>query len=134
MIGAIYLVWLGVHALRAAWTGRIEDGAPAAAEGARRHPLRALRQGFVTNLSNPKIAVFFTSFLPQFAGSDATVVTLFALGLFFCLMGFVWMASIGVFVAKAGDVLRRPRIRRAMEGATGAVLIAFGIRLATTDR
>ena len=56
-----------------------------------------------------------------------------SLGLVFCLMTFVWMAGYGVFVAKAGDVLRRPRIRRVMEGISGTVLIAFGVRLATLD-
>ena len=88
----------------------------------------------MSNLANPKIAVFFTSFLPQFAGVDADVLTLLALGLTFCFMTLAWMAAYGVFVAKAGDVLRRARVRRAMEGVTGAVLIAFGIRLATTHR
>jgi threonine/homoserine/homoserine lactone efflux protein len=49
-------------------------------------------------------------------------------------MTLVWMAGYGVFVAKVGDVLRCPRVRRAMEGVTGAVLIAFGVRLATAHR
>jgi threonine/homoserine/homoserine lactone efflux protein len=48
-------------------------------------------------------------------------------------MTLVWLAGYGTFVAKAGDVLRRPRIRRIMEGISGTVLIAFGVRLATLD-
>jgi RhtB (resistance to homoserine/threonine) family protein len=134
VVGAAYLVWLGVQALRVAW--RRDDGSPrlAIAAGAQRRPLRALRQGFLSNLANPKIAVFFTSFLPQFAPHDASFLTLLALGLVFGLLTLVWMAGYGVFVAKAGDVLRRPRIRRAMEGFTGVVLIAFGVRLVTAQR
>ena len=56
-----------------------------------------------------------------------------SLGLVFCLMTLVWMVGYGAFVAKAGDVLRRRRFRRAMEGVSGAVLIAFGVGLATAD-
>jgi RhtB (resistance to homoserine/threonine) family protein len=134
IVGAVYLVWLGLQALHVAWKGDPDSTAPAATEGSGRHPLRALRQGFLSNLANPKIAVFFTSFLPQFAGADANVLALLALGLVFCLMTLVWMAAYGVFVAKVGDVLRRPRVRRAMEGVTGVVLIAFGARLATAHR
>src|SRR5262249_24574009 len=70
--GAAYLVWLGVQALYAAWTGRDHAAARGTAAGVRRgRPGEALRQGLLSNLSNPKIAVFFTSFLPQFATGGA---------------------------------------------------------------
>ena len=131
--GVVYLVWLGAQALRAAWKDRSDEQTASPALGSRHRPRRALRQGFLSNLANPKIAVFFTSFLPQFASQDASFAALLALGLVFCLMTLVWMVGYGVFVAKAGDVLRRRRVRRAMEGVSGAVLIAFGIGLATAD-
>ncbi len=133
IVGALYLVWLGFQALRIAWRGPREDGAAQPARGLRQRPRRAVRQGFLSNLANPKIAVFFTSFLPQFAPAGASFGVLLALGLVFCLMTLVWLAGYGVFVARAGDVLRRPRIRRIMEGISGTVLIAFGVRLATID-
>ena len=133
VVGAAYLVWLGFQALRAAWRGHRDDDAVSPALGSRHRPRRALRQGFLSNLANPKIAVFFTSFLPQFATADASFGTLLALGLVFTLMTLVWLSGYGVFVAMAGDMLRRPRIRRAIEGVTGAVLLAFGVRLATAD-
>ena len=65
LVGALYLAWLGFQALRLAWSGREPEPAAALSDpaGAR----RGVRQGFLSNLSNPKIAVFFTSFLPQFA-------------------------------------------------------------------
>jgi RhtB (resistance to homoserine/threonine) family protein len=134
VVGAVYLVWLGLQALRVAWRGNDRDTTAALALSSRPGPRRALRQGFLSNLANPKIAVFFTSFLPQFASSNASFAALLALGLVFCLMTLVWLAGYGVFVAKAGDVLRRPGIRRVMEGVTGTVLIGFGVRLATADR
>jgi threonine/homoserine/homoserine lactone efflux protein len=133
IVGAVYLVWLGTQALRVAWRGHGDEAAVSPAVGSRHHPRRSLRQGFLSNLANPKIAVFFTSFLPQFAQPGASFAALLSLGLVFCLMTLVWMAGYGVFVAKAGDVLRRPQLRRVMEGVTGAVLIAFGVRLATAD-
>ena len=133
IVGAVYLVWLGLQALRVAWKGHGDETTTSPAVGLRRHPRRALRQGLLSNLANPKIAVFFTSFLPQFAPPGASFALLLSLGLVFCLMTLVWMAGYGVFVAKAGDVLRRPRIRRVMEGVTGVVLVAFGVRLATAD-
>ena len=134
LAGAVYLVYLGVQALRTAWKARHDDVTASPPVGPRHQPRRALRQGFLSNLANPKIAVFFTSFLPQFApAGGASFAALLSLGLVFCLMTLVWMVGYGVFVAKAGDVLRRRRVRRAMEGVSGAVLIAFGVGLATAD-
>jgi threonine/homoserine/homoserine lactone efflux protein len=85
----------------------------------------------VSNLGNPKMAVFFTSLLPQFGDS---FVTLLALGLAFCSMTLVWLTAYAFAVARLGDVLRRPAIRRAFDAILGAVLIALGIRLATDRR
>jgi threonine/homoserine/homoserine lactone efflux protein len=128
--GAAYLVWLGVQALRAAWTGH--SAGPAATGGVRRGDSRqALRQGLLSNLSNPKIAVFFTSFLPQFATGGASFAALLGLGLVFCAMTLLWLGLYGTLVARAGDMLRRPRVRRALEAVTGMFLVAFGVRVAT---
>ena len=131
LVGALYLAWLGIQALRMAWAGREPEPAVAPTRSPRAR--RGLREGFLSNLSNPKIAVFFTSFLPQFAPSDSGFAALFALGLLFCLTTLVWLAGYAVAVARAGDVLRRRRVRHVVESVTGAVLIAFGIRLATSD-
>jgi threonine/homoserine/homoserine lactone efflux protein len=127
-VGVAYLVFLGAQALRAAWR---KDGPPALPRARPRH---AYRQGLVSNLGNPKIAVFFTSFLPQFAPHGGSFLILLALGLVFCVMTLVWLVGYSVVVAKAGDVLRRPRVRRTAEALTGVVLIGFGVRLATERR
>jgi threonine/homoserine/homoserine lactone efflux protein len=126
IVGVSYLVFLGVQALRTVWRPR--EPAVAMPHARTRH---AFRQGLLSNLGNPKIAVFFTSFLPQFTTAGASFFSLLVLGLLFCAMTFAWLVGYGAVVAKAGDVLRRPRVRRVLEGLTGAVLLAFGVRLAT---
>ena len=130
LAGAAYLVLLGVQSLIAAWRGHADDLAarPAAARLA---PRAAFRQGLISNLSNPKMAAFFGSLLPQFAPSTDAFATMLLLGLAFIALTGTWLTIYTLAVARAGDVLRRPRVRRAIEGATGAVLVAFGLRLAS---
>jgi threonine/homoserine/homoserine lactone efflux protein len=77
------------------------------------------------------MAVFFSSLLPQFGSSFAELLTL---GAVFCGMTLTWLSLYAVVVARAGDVLRRPAIRRAIDAITGAVLVALGLRLATERR
>jgi threonine/homoserine/homoserine lactone efflux protein len=119
LAGAAYLVLLGVQTLLGA--GRH------ASDHARRAG-RPFRQGLLSNLGNPKMAVFFTSLLPQFGAGFAVLALL---GLVFCAMTFLWLACYAVALAKMGDLLRRSPVRRALDAVTGAVLIALGVRLAT---
>jgi threonine/homoserine/homoserine lactone efflux protein len=129
--GAAYLVLLGLQALRAAL--RPARGHKFTTGARRQRRLAsggALRQGLVSNLGNPKMAVFFASLLPQFVAAEgADFQSLTVLGLVFCAMTFIWLTACALLVAKAGEVLR-PRLKRAIEGLTGAVLIALGLRLA----
>ena len=126
LVGASYLVYLGVRALIDAVRGY-----SAGALGAHRLSSRASwRQGLLSNLSNPKMVVFFISLLPQFAGGGAAFQSLLALGLLFSLLTFAWLAGSAFVVAKAGDLLRRGRIRRLLEAASGAALVGLGLRLA----
>jgi len=129
LAGAAYLVVLGLLTLRDATRRRFpRRDVPAARVVAS----RAFRQGLLSNLGNPKMAVFFTSLLPQFGGSSFTA--LLALSLVFCTMTLGWLSAYAVVVARAGDVLRRASIRRALELTMGAILIAVGARLATDRR
>jgi len=122
--GALYLVYLGLQTLVAALRRR----ATPAAEHRRRHQRGgAFRQGVLSNLGNPKMAVFFTSLLPQFAGSFGAML---GLGLVFCSMTLIWLSAYALAVARAGDVLRRPRVRRIVDAVTGVALTLFGVRLA----
>jgi threonine/homoserine/homoserine lactone efflux protein len=132
LAGAAYLVFLGLQPLLAAF-GRGRSGAlTAPPTPARLRPAVAFRQGLVSNLGNPKMAVFFTSLLPQFVDDGSgSFLALLALGLLFCALTLAWLSVYAVAVARVGDFLRRPRVRRTLEGLTGAVLVALGLRLAT---
>jgi threonine/homoserine/homoserine lactone efflux protein len=134
LAGAAYLIYLGAQSLVRAVRQRPaalrpRSGSSALPGGA------AFRQGLLSNLGNPKMAVFFTSLLPQFtpAGS-ASFVVLLALGFTFCLLTFLWLSGYAFAVAKASAVLLRPRVRRALDALTGAVLVALGLRVATGPR
>ncbi|MGH3052101.1 MAG: LysE family translocator [Gaiellaceae bacterium] len=131
LVGAAYLVYLGLEALHAALRGR-----PVAASGtSSTHALAGYRQGVLSNLGNPKMAVFFTSLLPQFTpAGQASFWALLLLGLTFCALTLVWLCGYAIAVAKAGDFLRRSRVRRTLDGLMGAVLVALGVRLATAQR
>ncbi|MET0200870.1 MAG: LysE family translocator [Gaiellaceae bacterium] len=122
--GAAYLVLLGVQALVAAIRGAHRVDADAAPRR-RRAPYR---QGVLSNLGNPKMAVFFTSLLPQFGSSFAAML---ALGLVFATLTLVWLSAYAVAVAKATNFLQRSWVRRALDAVTGLVLVALGLRVAT---
>jgi len=130
LAGAAYLVWLGLRALADAWRG-----SPPVAYAGKRRRARPFRQGLLSNLLNPKVALVFTTLIPQFvdAGRPALAQTLVLAAVFLCL-GLVWLLSYALVVASVGEVLRRPRVRRALSAVTGAVLTALGVRLAFERR
>ena len=131
--GAAYLVWLGLQSLRAAF--RPATGQSAIATARPLTPGSAFSQGLVSDLSNPKMAAFFTSLLPQFVPPNtASFAGLILLGLLFSLLTLFWLVFYTLAIARVGNVLRRLAIRRALEGITGAALIGLGLKLATEDR
>ena len=136
LVGAGYLGWLGISALWSAWRGRADAGTGGFRGRAPTLSTRvAVRQGLVSNLANPKMAVFFTSLLPQFVPADHAAFTqLLGLGFVFCLMTLGWLAAYAALVARAGDVLRRLGVRRAIEAVTGVALLVLGARLAFDRR
>ena len=79
--------------------------------------------------------MFFSSLLPQFAPTDGPVfATMLGLGLLFCALTFAWLVLYTTVLVRAGDLLRRSRVRRTIEGITGAALVALGLRLAAEHR
>jgi threonine/homoserine/homoserine lactone efflux protein len=122
----------GHHSLRAAWIGRAEPIAAAGQGGRWQSPFA---QGFLSNLLNPKIAVLFTSLIPQFVtpGPDAGVQS-GILALAFVAAGFVWITRFALAASTFSDLLRRSRVRRAIDALAGAVLVALGFRLAVDAR
>jgi threonine/homoserine/homoserine lactone efflux protein len=134
LAGAAYLVFLGGQVLLAALRG-VPAHQRSARHGRTLRPASGYRQGVLSNLGNPKMAVFFTSLLPQFApAGGASFAAMLGLGLVFCTMTFLWLAAYAAAVERAGDVLRRTGVRRALDAVTGAVLVALGLRVATAPR
>jgi threonine/homoserine/homoserine lactone efflux protein len=137
--GAAYLVFLGLQTLAGAVRPSAARHAPEPALPAVRRarlPVRtAWRQGIVSDLANPKMAVFYTSLLPQFTPSDGPAFpVLLGLGVIFSLMTFSWLALYATAVDRLSDLLSRTGVRRALDAAMGAVLVALGGRLALEKR
>jgi threonine/homoserine/homoserine lactone efflux protein len=126
LVGAAYLVWLGLKAIRHA--GAHEPAARAGGGS-------SFRQGLLCNLLNPKAGIFFTALLPQFVSPDdpALAVSLLMTAIA-AATSLAWLSVYAVLVPRAGDVLRRAPVRRALDRATGAVLIGLGVRLALSRR
>lgn len=128
IIGAVYLAYLGIRTLLES-RSRPADllaGTPAAA------PAHAVfRQGFLSAISNPKLGVFFVTFLPQFVLPGQQVLTrLLVLGVTFAVIGWLWMNAYGLFVTRLREIITAPRVRQWMQRVTGVVLLGFGARLA----
>jgi threonine/homoserine/homoserine lactone efflux protein len=127
VIGSVYLALLGARAIYDALRSPRQYAPAATADtSGRLAPLTACRQGLLSNLSNPKMALFFTSLLPQFAHSFSGLL---ALGLAFSVMTLAWLTAYSFAVGKAKAVLRRPRVQRTIEATMGLALIALGARL-----
>lgn len=128
LVGAAYLGYLGVRTLIESRRrpAELQASAPAPAPG---HAI--FRQGFLSAISNPKLGVFFVTFLPQFvAPGQALLPRLFLLGAIFAVIGCTWLNFYGLFVTRIRDVITTPRVRQWMERVTGVVLLGFGARLA----
>ena len=123
LAGAAYLVFLGAQSIVSAARGR------PAAKLERRRRVSGFRQGLISNLGNPKMAAFFPALLPQFATEFGSLLLL---GLVFSLLTLAWLTAYAAVVARAGDFLRRSAVRRALEAATGTVLVALGLRIAVS--
>ena len=132
--GAAYLVWLGVQALKS-------PGAKFTAEAEGMPPQEAMRpyvmRGFVANAINPKVALFFLAFLPQFVdparGAAAAQTAL--RGTLFALQTVLIFGALGWYAGTVGGWLRgRPAVGRWLDRATGVLFIGLGIRLALAQR
>jgi threonine/homoserine/homoserine lactone efflux protein len=130
LVGAAYLTLLGIQALLTSL--RRGETVAAPVERAVGSPFR---MGLFTNLLNPKLAVFYTSFLPQFiAPGEPVLLKSVALASIHAGLGILWLCFYARTLVAAGRVLSRPAVRRALDRVTGTVLVALGIRLATTHR
>jgi threonine/homoserine/homoserine lactone efflux protein len=128
IVGACYLAYLGVRTLLES-RARPADLLAATPPAAPAHAV--FRQGFLSAISNPKLGVFFVTFLPQFVLPGQPVLPrLLELGVTFALIGWIWMNVYGLFVTRLRQVITAPRVRQWMQRVTGVVLLGFGARLA----
>ena len=136
--GAAYLIWLGVTTL-GLFHRRTPHSHHQAAPAAPTAPVarlgRVYLNGLVSNVFNPKIGVFFIAFLPGFIpAGESTAMFSLTLGLWFVVETGLWLATVVWMVTRGVGWLRRITVQRWLERATGAVLIGFGLRLATEAR
>jgi threonine/homoserine/homoserine lactone efflux protein len=132
LAGAAYLIYLGASAL---WNSRRAVQASArmatGAEIAEADRMLAFRQGLLSNLLNPKIALIFLTLIPQFVSpGEAAFSTTATLAVIFLGIAVVWWRVFSLAVSGLGRVLSRPRVRTAIERVTGTVLVALGVRVA----
>jgi len=128
LLGAAYLAYLGVRTL----IESIRRPSDLLAEAPPPAPAHAIfRQGFLSAISNPKLGVFFVTFLPQFvAPGQALLPRLLELGVTFAAIGWTWMNVYGLLITRLRDFITAPRVRQWMQRVTGVVLLGFGARLA----
>jgi threonine/homoserine/homoserine lactone efflux protein len=132
IVGAVYLLWLAVQMLRSA----MRSGRTPLADEAVAAPLQRwayLRQGFLSNALNPKVALFFVTFLPQFLSADSGSPRAEAL-LLSWIFAVLYLAWFGLYIAavdRLGRWLRRPRVKARIEQFTALVLATVAVRLAT---
>lgn len=126
--GGVYVLCLGVRAVRAALRPApvTQDPRGEAAGGVG----RGLRQGFLTNVLNPKAPILFLSLLPQFVPDGASVLPrTLLLAAIVVALALIWFPAVALLVDRLGNRLRRPRTTRAVEGVTGGALTALGVTL-----
>ncbi|WP_426150594.1 LysE family translocator [Pseudomonas sp. DC3000-4b1] len=126
--GAAYLCWLGINLL---WSPRASFSGPDARQGGGNWFVR----GLLGNVLNPKVGIFYVSFLPQFipAGSPLVAWTFGLVGIHIAL-GVLWAGALILATRPLGEALRRPAVVRWMDRATGAVFLLFAARLALSKR
>ncbi|MER6950597.1 LysE family translocator [Nonomuraea sp. NPDC000554] len=133
VVGAAYLLYLGVKALRAALRkgGTPDLGLP---DPGRKNSWAAFTEGLLTNALNPKAALFFVALVPQFVSAGAPLGDTLMLSLIALAGTVVWFLLVANVVGALRRVFARSAVRRAVDGLTGAALIALGVKLAVTTR
>ena len=133
LAGAAYLIYLGLGSIVGA-SRAASDKTPLSRPGSAPGDRGAIGQGLVNNLLNPKAGAFFVTILPQFVmpGDTASRLVLMMLGYEVMVVG--WLVAYGIVVSRARRRLVGSRVQRWMERATGAVLLALGVRLALERR
>jgi RhtB (resistance to homoserine/threonine) family protein len=129
-VGAVYLIYLGIKTL---WSLRKKEiGVSVEMDTKSQFTNKScFKQGFLTNILNPKVAVFFLTFLPQFvdAGSN-TFIPFLLMGITYTLLTAVWFLLYVYLINQVSAFMKKPKAQNIIEGITGTILIGFGIKLA----
>jgi RhtB (resistance to homoserine/threonine) family protein len=129
-VGAVYLIYLGVKTL---WSLKKREEAASVEITTDKlfENTSCFKQGFLTNILNPKVAVFFLTFLPQFVdpGSN-TFIPFLIMGITYTVLTSVWFLLYVYLINQISAFMKRPKAQNMIEGITGTILIGFGIKLA----
>ncbi len=135
LAGAGYLAFLGLRAILSARGGEEDDLLRAPAPASFRAPASPVAQDILSASLNPKLAVFFLTFLPQFVDpDDMPELSMLAHGAAFVAMGSAWLTLWVIGMDRIASWLRRSAVRARLERLTGAVLVGMGVRLALSER
>lgn len=131
LVGAAYLVYLGVAGLIAVWKGQGHLDVTSGAVGKPLSVKRSFREGLLSNVLNPKTAVFYLAFLPQFINPEHSPLlqSLFMASIHF-VIAMLWQCGIATMVHSAKNWIQNSSMIKWMKGVTGVVLIALGLKLA----
>lgn len=130
-LGAAYLIYLGIKSWRERNVFTLQTSSPTVSSR------QLFWQGVLSNVLNPKIAIFFLAFLPQFVdkSSDQVTLQLVTLGLTFAFLGLLFLVVVGYSSGTIGSwITRRPHVARFLGRLSGGILVALGVRLALTER
>lgn len=129
-VGAVYLVYLGLKTLWALKNKDVAATLETNTENKYEHK-SFYKQGFFTNILNPKVAIFFLTFFPQFVDSGSnTFIPFLIMGITYAVLTFVWFIFYIYLLNKIREFMKKPKTQAVIEGLTGSVLIGFGIKLA----
>lgn len=130
LVGAAYLVWLGFQSIYRGWKpkeGRESQSKPAGG--------KALAEGFLSNILNPKVVLFYVAVLPQFVGPNDDIVARSALlASIHIAASIIWLTLVSAFVGTAQRWLENPRVKRTIDTVSGLAIAAFGVKLALSSR
>lgn len=131
MLGAAYLCWIGLKALRDAWRGTVVPANVAPARR-RRTLVIAAWEGFLTNALNPKVAMFYLAAFPQFLPlGKVTAANVYTLVAVHSMLNLIWFTAMIVLFSQLARAARGGAAQRVIKAITGAVFVAFGLKLAT---
>jgi RhtB (resistance to homoserine/threonine) family protein len=128
-VGAVYLIFLGLKTL---WSLKKKEAPTIKVNtNSKFQNTSCFKQGFLTNLLNPKVAVFFLTFLPQFVDSGGNTFTqLLIMGITYTVLTAVWFLLYVYLINQISVFMKRPKTQNIIEGITGTILIGFGVKLA----